>query len=202
MKELIEMQTRLRVPKTNEAKGSNGRVIYKYRSCEDILEACRELQIELRCSLTVTDEVVLIGNRFYIKATATITNEKNESKSTSAYAREPESLASMNQSQVTGAASSYARKYALNGLLAIDDTKDADTLHDEQPSESVLPDGSPMTIGDVFNGFAKPAIEQATTKEGLKQIFDDFQNLQSYPPFTAALTARRKALGIKNSNEQ
>ena len=209
MKELVEIQTRLKAPKNNEARDSNGRIIYKYRSCEDILESAKDLLKELKSTIIITDEVVLIVNRFYIKATATFTNEKNESVSCSAFAREPDQLATMNQSQVTGAASSYARKYALNGLLAIDDTKDADTLHDEQPAaQAPAPASQPaqgngeMTPEEVFTGYAKPEIDQARTREDLTRVYNSFPLLQDKEYFMNALTARRKALGIKNSNEK
>lgn len=204
MKELIEIQTRLKVPKNNEAKGQNGRVIYKYRSCEDILEASKELLKELKCIITISDEIVVVGNRFYVKATVTLTNEKNESASATAFAREPEQLATMNQSQVTGTASSYARKYALNGLFAIDDTKDADTLQNGQPQDQAAPqqNGDGFDPTELFNVYAKPAIEQAQTKEELTRLWTDYKVLQTYPDFVSTLTARRKALGIKNSNEK
>ncbi len=192
MKELTEIQTRLKAPKGNAAKGQGGRILYRYRSCEDILEAAKGLLKELGCHIVVTDEVLLVGSRFYIKATATLTNGGGESVSATAYAREPDALATMNQSQVTGAASSYARKYALNGLLAIDDTKDADTV----------PQEAGQNPADIFAAYAKPAIEQAQTKEDLTRLWNDYASLQGYLPFMEALTSRRKALGIKNSNEQ
>ncbi len=195
MKELTEIQTRLKAPKGNAAKGQGGRILYRYRSCEDILEAAKGLLKELGCHIVVTDEVLLVGSRFYIKATATLTNGGGESVSATAYAREPDALATMNQSQVTGAASSYARKYALNGLLAIDDTKDADTVPQEAQAAGQNP-------ADIFAAYAKPAIEQAQTKEDLTRLWNDYASLQGYRPFMEALTSRRKALGIKNSNEQ
>ena len=97
---------------------------YKYRSCEDILEAVKPLLGE--GVLTVTDEMVQLGDRFYVKATATLM-AKNQVHEVSAYARETFEKKGMDSAQITGAASSYARKYALNGLFCIDDTKDADT---------------------------------------------------------------------------
>lgn len=100
---------------------------YNYRSCEDILEGVKPLLTKHGLVLTIQDSIDLIGDRFYVKATATITDGK-EQLSTSAYARESLDKKGMDASQVTGATSSYARKYALNGLLAIDDTKDADTM--------------------------------------------------------------------------
>lgn len=199
MKELIEIQSKLKAPKSNEAKGQNGRVIYKYRSSEDILEAVKGLLKELKCTITITDDVVLVGNRIYIKATATITNEKGESASTSAFAREPEQLATMNQAQVTGATSSYARKYALNGLLAIDDTKDADTVHDEQPVVQQRQDD--MTAQEYISVYVVPEIEQAQSSADLTAIFNRNPNLQAVPEFMTELSKRRKALGIRKSNE-
>lgn len=101
---------------------------YNYRSCEDILEAVKPLLVEYACSLSLSDTVDLIGDRYYIKATATLTDaESGEQLSVTAYAREPEQKKGMDEPQITGTASSYARKYALNGLFCIDDTKDPDT---------------------------------------------------------------------------
>jgi len=100
---------------------------YYYRSCEDIQEAVKPYLKELKCVLVTSDEVVLIGDRYYVKATATITDaESGESISNTAYAREEFDKKGMDASQITGATSSYARKYALNGLLCLDDVKDAD----------------------------------------------------------------------------
>lgn len=104
---------------------------YKYRSCEDILEAVKPLLDGV--ILTVNDDIVLIGDRYYVKATATITDGKNNITNT-AFARESLNKKGMDESQITGTASSYARKYALNGLFLIDDTKDADT--DEHANQS------------------------------------------------------------------
>jgi len=99
---------------------------YKYRSCEDIVEAVKPVINPLGFAITLSDEVVSIGGRVYVKATATLSNN-NEVFTATAFAREEETKKGMDGSQITGAASSYARKYALNGLFAIDDTKDADT---------------------------------------------------------------------------
>lgn len=123
MKELLEIQSRLKVPKSNV--NTFGK--YNYRKCEDILEAAKPISHSLNCFIVMSDEIVDIGGRIYIKATATLYNSEGKSISTTAYAREADKKAGMDDAQVTGAASSYARKYALNGLLAIDDTKDPDT---------------------------------------------------------------------------
>lgn len=122
MKELIEIQKKLKAPKGQY--NSFGK--YKYRSAEDILEAVKPLCHEKNCTLTLSDTLENIGDRYYIKATVSITNG-TETVSVSAYAREDETKKGMDGSQITGTASSYARKYALNGLFCIDDTKDADT---------------------------------------------------------------------------
>lgn len=124
MKELIMIQQELKAPKTQRNNFGG----YNYRSCEDILEAVKPLLAEQSCTLTITDEIVMVGERIYLKATATLTNPDGKAVSTTAFAREPEQKKGMDESQISGMASSYARKYALNGLFCIDDTKDADTM--------------------------------------------------------------------------
>lgn len=118
------VQTELKAPKgrTNKFGG------YKYRSCEDIMEAVKPLLAKAGLLLTVSDTMECICERYYVHATATLWDTKSDaSLSNSAYARESEDKKGMDDSQITGTASSYARKYALNGLFCIDDTKDADT---------------------------------------------------------------------------
>lgn len=121
-KALGEVQYKLKAPKGQ----INNFGHYNYRSCEDILEAVKPLLHEAGLTLTLSDDVIAVGNRVYVKATATVT-DGTDSVSNTAFAREAESKKGMDDSQVTGTASSYARKYALNGLFCIDDTKDADT---------------------------------------------------------------------------
>lgn len=123
IEKIVAIQSELKAPKGQY--NSFGK--YNYRSCEDILEGAKPLLAKYGLVLTIRDGIELIGDRFYVKATATITDGK-EQLSTEAYARESADKKGMDASQVTGATSSYARKYALNGLLAIDDTKDADTM--------------------------------------------------------------------------
>ena len=121
---LFNIQQELKAPKGQKNTFGN----YKYRSAEDILEAVKPLLQKEKCVLTLSDELINNGDRYHIKATATIIEvESGESISVSAEAREAESKKGMDDSQVTGATSSYARKYAMNGLFCIDDTKDADT---------------------------------------------------------------------------
>lgn len=132
---LAAIQTALKAPKSQY--NEFGR--YKYRKAEDILESVKPLLAANGCTLTCTDELVLIGDRYYIKATATITStEDGTSVQTTAFAREEEEKKGMDGSQVTGASSSYARKYALNGLLCIDDTADSDTTNvgESKPEKS------------------------------------------------------------------
>lgn len=125
MKELFGIQTELKAPKGQYNKFGK----YYYRNAEDILEALKPLLKAYKCSVNVSDEVVMLGDRFYIKATATIKNESGETESAVGFAREEESKKGMDAMQLSGATSSYARKYALNGLFAIDDNKDSDTTN-------------------------------------------------------------------------
>lgn len=134
MKELNTIQNLLKAPKNQYNKFGN----YKYRNCEDILEAVKPLLFSQSCTLTISDEIVMIGTRYYVRATATIKNANGETETTTAYAREDESKKGMDASQVTGSTSSYARKYALNGLFCIDDTKDSDSLNNECQSNNQL----------------------------------------------------------------
>jgi hypothetical protein len=127
---LISIQNELKAPKgqTNKFGG------YKYRSCEDILEALKPLLFKHECVVTISDEIVEVGGRVYVKATVIFTDCKGGREHVvSAFAREAESKKGMDDAQVTGSASSYARKYALNGMFAIDDTKDADTRDNSGP---------------------------------------------------------------------
>jgi len=123
---LQKIQAQLKAPKGNY--NSFGK--YKYRSCEDIVEAVKPILAAHECHLILSDDVVMVGDRIYIKATATIYKGSELVGQATAFAREAETKKGMDESQITGTASSYARKYALNGLLAIDDTKDADTDED------------------------------------------------------------------------
>lgn len=129
-KKLGEVQYKLKAPKGQ----TNNFGHYNYRSCEDILEAVKPLLHESGLTLTLSDDVIAVANRVYVKATATVT-DGTESVSNTAFAREAESKKGMDDSQVTGTASSYARKYALNGLFCIDDTKDADTEEYQRRSQ-------------------------------------------------------------------
>lgn len=122
---LSEIQAKLKVPKNQY----NNFGKYKYRNAEDIQEAVKPLLKEYECLLLLKDEVEFVGERHYIKATATLISKDGKEVNTQAYARESLNKKGMDEAQITGATSSYARKYALNGLFAIDDTKDSDYLN-------------------------------------------------------------------------
>lgn len=163
MKELIKIQQQLKAPK----KHRNNFGGYNYRSCEDILEAVKPICHELGCFITITDDIITSADRVYIKATATIHNAEGQLFSVSAFAREEETKKGMDAAQITGSASSYARKYALNGLLAIDDTRDPDAQ-----TQSAQPARKQVTSADLDNtdksykliAWAKAQYEKATDK--------------------------------------
>jgi len=133
IEKLLKIQQELKVPKNRRNTFGN----YNYRSCEDFVDAAKPLCHAEGLILSLTDEVVEVGGRIYVKATARITDSAGFYE-TSGYAREAETQKGMNESQITGSASSYARKYALNGLFAIDDVADADVTntHDKEKSET------------------------------------------------------------------
>lgn len=142
MKELINIQSSLKAPKNQYNKFGN----YKYRSAEDILEAVKPLLKANKCTMTLSDEVIAVADRIYIKATATLKNESGDTVTTTALARESETKKGMDDSQITGTASSYARKYCLNGLFLIDDTKDADTDEHHIQTEAPKKPSKPIKL--------------------------------------------------------
>lgn len=132
MRRLISIQQKLKAPK-NQRNNFGG---YMYRSAEDILESVKPLLAEEKVVLIISDDIVNLGDRFYVRATATLYDEEGkEIAHSSALAREADDKKGQDASQITGAASSYARKYALNGLLCIDDTKDADATNEHGKTE-------------------------------------------------------------------
>lgn len=132
IKKVAEIQLKLKAPKSQRNTFGN----YNYRNQEDILEAVKPLLGNL--VLSVSDEIVEVGGRVYVKATSTITDGENTISNT-AFAREPEIQKGMNEAQITGSASSYARKYSLNGLFLIDDTKDADSMDNSGKEQKESP---------------------------------------------------------------
>lgn len=149
LKKLLAVQTALKAPKGQY--NSFGK--YSYRSCEDILEALKPLLAEQGLVLTISDSLELIGERYYVKATVNLADiESKVSIDSVAYAREEETKKGMDGSQITGAASSYARKYALNGMFCIDDTKDADTMKPETKEYKCADCGAPFKAFTDKNG--------------------------------------------------
>lgn len=202
MKELIAIQSELKAPKSQFNKFGG----YKYRKAEDILEAVKPLLNKQKCTLTITDDVVLIGNRIYVKATATIKNEKGECETTNGWAREEETKKGMDGSQITGASSSYARKYALNGLFAIDDNADSDTTNDGQHQEAhqqtqtqqptAQQTASPQYHpSDLNEGLGY--LSRCVSKDNLLWVIQHYQPLCSNTQFMQAVSAKKKQLGIQ-----
>ena len=144
---LLEVQKELKAPKNQY--NSFGK--YKYRSCEDILEAAKPICVEKGLLLSLVDKIIMIGDRYYLEATARVIDvDDGTSYEVTADAREEETKKGMDSSQVTGASSSYARKYALNGLFCIDDTKDSDATNagDEKTSTSTQKTPTPKPKTD------------------------------------------------------
>ena len=166
---LMRIQSKLKAPKGQRNSFGN----YNYRSCEDILEAVKPLLAEEGCTLTLSDEIELIGDRYYIKATATLKSDKEEIQ-VSAYAREEQAKKGMDSAQVTGATSSYARKYALNGLFCIDDNKDPDT--DEYTKQKKKAQESAKAEEKITAEMEKNAIELASDRE-VKTFMDMCEKL-------------------------
>lgn len=170
IQKVAEIQGTLKAPKGQMNKFGG----YKFRSCEDIVEAVKPLLTERGLILTINDELVQSGDRFYIKATATIT-DGDKSVSNSALARESEEKKGMDTAQVTGACSSYARKYALNGLLLIDDTKDADATetHGKEESQAAKDVGFTQKAKDwkVSKKTEPVATVEAVKEEATKKTF-------------------------------
>jgi len=187
---LMLIQSELKAPKSQ----TNAFGKYKYRNCEDILEAVKPLLLKYKCALTISDTLEQIGERYYIKANVTLFDTESEIVITNtSYAREEENKKGMDGSQVTGASSSYARKYALNGLFAIDDTADSDTTNTgEKPVEKPVEKPKPtpqqyvsakqkeknVTNDELFEFigemFGKNALSECT-KEECTQIYEWLQ---------------------------
>ena len=157
---LMAVQAELKAPKSQH--NSFGK--YDYRSAEDIIEAVKPLLKENDLFLTMSDDIVQIGDRYYVKATVSVTDiVPGESVQTSALAREAAQKKGMDESQVTGTASSYARKYALNGLFAIDDTKDADT--DQYRYAQNAQNGAGRTQNAKPNNYTKAPVKASQNED-------------------------------------
>lgn len=204
MKELITIQSELKAPKTQINRFGG----YKYRKAEDILEAVKPLLAKQKCTLIITDDIVMVGNRIYVKATATIKNEKGECETTTGWAREEETKKGMDGSQITGASSSYARKYALNGLFAIDDNADSDTTNTgqqdnvhqqtaqtQQQSQATAQSAQPQYHPDNL-AEALEMVKRCVNRDNIKWVMGTYMPLNSNPQFMQALSAKRKELGL------
>lgn len=162
--QLAQIQSELKAPKGQ--RNTFGK--YNYRSCEDILEAVKPLLKERGLVILITDDIVQIGVRYYVRATATIYDSEGSFISNSALAREEDVKKGMDASQITGATSSYARKYALNGLLAIDDTKDADATNKGQDEpKPTTKNQQPIAFTDEI----RQALAKAQTMQELVETF-------------------------------
>ena len=175
---------------------------YKYRSCEDIVEAIKPVINPLGFALTLSDEVILIGQRFYIKATATLTDGK-ETYTATAFAREEEVKKGMDGSQITGASSSYARKYALNGLFAIDDTKDADSTN---TGKDELKTASPA-ISDKEKDYLTELLENSTYEEEIRKKMyirlNGIETAEDYEKAKANLLMNQLGIdGVQNPSQK
>lgn len=178
---LLSIQTELKAPKGQ--RNDFGK--YNYRSCEDILEAVKPICNKNKAVLILSDELVNMGERYYIKATATLYDiEESASVSNSAYARESENKKGMDDSQITGTASSYARKYALNGLFNIDDTKDSDTNeYLEQNNKEWQVDEVPKITSEQITILKKTIEKYKVTDEQVKEILDklNYKKIEDIP---------------------
>lgn len=188
MKELLKIQELLDVPKNQFNDFGN----YKFRSAEDILTAVKPLLVQNSCTLKLSDEVVQIGERYYIKATAKLTNSTGESEEAHGYAREALSKKGMDEAQVTGSTSSYARKYALNGLFAIDDEKDSDSTNKKEKNKAAEIVKDKMTPAQVKAVFAIATNKEWLDKEGMITIPD-------HKPFKATRLTKQEASRFINT---
>lgn len=206
VKKLIWIQNRLKAPKSQYNSFSN----FYYRSAEDILEALKPLLAEQELTLFINDEIIQIGERYYIKAVCTLTDGK-ENIETQAFAREAENKKGSDESQITGACSSYARKYALNGMFCIDDAKDPDsednretkktqsvkrefskkteTKKEESKTEEFISEDTDIILG----------LDEIQTLKGLTGYFNTYQSkVKDKSAFIKAVNARRTLIQENN----
>lgn len=205
VKKLIQIQNRLKAPKSQYNSFSN----FYYRSAEDILEALKPLLMEQELTLFINDEIVQIGERYYIKAVCTLTDGK-ENIETQAFAREAENKKGSDESQITGACSSYARKYALNGMFCIDDAKDPDSednretkktqsakrefkktepKKEESKTEEFISEDTDIILG----------LDEIQTLKGLTTYFNTYQSkVKDKSAFIKAVNARRTLIQENN----
>lgn len=186
IEKLSRIQAELKAPKNQ--RNDFGK--YNYRSCEDILEAVKPLLAREGLVLTITDSIEMVGNRYYVKATATVTDGE-KSISTTAYAREADERKGMDSSQVTGSSSSYARKYALNGLFCIDDTKDADTMDNTEkpkPAPKSKAKAEPRKV-ESLRSISEVARGLGITNDEIKELMKRHYNKNTSAELTDAEAA-------------
>ena len=173
IQKLAKVQLELKAPK-NQRNNFGG---YNYRSAEDILEAVKPLAIKYGAVVNITDDVIQVSNRIYVKAMVRFIDidDVSQSLATTALAREEETKKGMDGSQITGAASSYARKYALNGMFAIDDTKDSDATNDHGRGGDGQPTAKPVNAGQMMAA-AKP---KPRVSEKYKEAWKSYVNHES-----------------------
>ena len=199
---LATIQQKLKAPKGQY--NSFGK--YAYRNAEDILEAVKPLCAETGTVVLLSDEIMNIGNRFYVKATAALIDAETQTQLTvSAYAREEEEKKGMDGSQVTGASSSYARKYALNGLFAIDDTKDSDTTNTTGADKNAVK-GKQMPLVATKEQLAEAAalgvnLEQTTAWYNKKMGTVLISAQLPYDVVQTAITKKKEALAKAEAQE-
>lgn len=194
---LMNVQNELKVPKNNTNTFGN----YKFRNAEDILEALKPLLKKYNATVIITDDVVTTGDRYYIKATVKfIDTETGETIETSALAREDETKKGMDSSQITGSTSSYARKYALNGLFAIDDTKDSDTTNKHLKDEPTLSDAQIKRLYTISNkaGYSADKVKNMVKQKYNKEIKQ--MNRSEYDNVTEGLQRIADARVIQSFN--
>lgn len=202
MKELVTIQSELKAPKSQYNKFGG----YKYRKAEDILEAVKPILKDLSCTLVLSDDLIMVGNRIYVKSVATLKNSKGEVETSVGFAREEEKKKGMDDSQVTGTSSSYARKYALNGLFAIDDNADSDvtntgdtaqgnktasTGQTAQQSKTAAQKYNPNDINEALK-----YLQLCKTKENLKWVMNTYKPLMANAQMMQALSTKRKELNL------
>lgn len=198
MKELVTIQSELKAPKSQFNKFGG----YKYRKAEDILEAVKPILKDLSCTLVLSDDLIMVGNRIYVKAVATLKNDKGEIEISVGFAREEDKKKGMDDSQVTGAASSYARKYALNGLFAIDDQTDSDVTNAGGASQGGKTSTAKQTAQQTskYNpndiDEAMKYLQLCKKKENLVWVMNTYKPLMTNPKMMQALSEKRKELNI------
>lgn len=196
---LSAIQTKIKAPKN--LYNSFGK--YNYRNAESILEAVKPYLDSLNLYLTIHDEIENIGDRFYVKAVVELGDcETDEYITTYAYAREESEKKGMDGSQVTGATSSYARKYALNGLFLLDDTKDADTDEYHNVTVKAEAKSKPQPVTEASEEECKTELKELWTKAGGADGFDEWYKKNTAKGFNTGAYAGMKATLMKQINKK